>query len=149
MITKYALILALLPALAGIIRLSISGLSMYAAVRYGILAYALNIGGVFLLAYMMDAIAPSFGSTKNFNDSMKTVVFALTPNWIGGVFSGIYLISIISFLAGIYALFLLYVGMGIVKNPPKEKLMGYFIVTILLAIAIFIVIGAIVRGAYI
>ena len=149
MMIKYALILALLPAIAGIIRYSSFGFPISAAVRFGVLTYALNIGGIFLIAYLMDILAPSFGSTKNYNDSMKTVVFAATPNWIGGIFSGIYIISIISFLAGIYSLFLLYVGMDIVKNPPKEKLTGYFIITILLALAVFIIIGAIGRGVYI
>lgn len=149
MITKYAMPLALLPAIAGIIRLSVTGLSLYAAVRWGVLSYALNIGGVFLIAYMLDSIAPSFGSAKNLNASMKTAVFSLTPYWLGGIFAGIYIVSIISLLSGVYALFLFYLGVGIIKEPPREKIFGYYLVSLLLAIAVFIVINAIVRGSYI
>lgn len=147
-ITRYAMPLALLPVIAAIIRLSAGGLSLYAAVRWGVLSYALNIGGIFLIAYMLDSLAPSFGSTKNMNASIKTVVFSLTPYWLGGIFAGIYIVSIISLLSGVYSLFLFYLGVRIIKEPPREKFFGYYLVALLLAIAVFIVINAIARGSY-
>jgi hypothetical protein len=148
-ITRYAMPIALLPVIAGIIRMSIEGFPLYAAVRWGVLYYALNIGGVFLIAYMLDSLAPSFGSAKNMNASIKTVVFSLTPYWLGGIFAGIYIISIISLLAGIYSLYLFYLGIKVVKEPPQGKTFGYYLVSLLLAVAVFIVINAIARGTYI
>ncbi|HEX2983449.1 MAG TPA: Yip1 family protein [Ignavibacteriales bacterium] len=147
-ITRYAMPIALLPVIAGIIRMSVEGFPLYAAVRWGVLSYALNMGGVFLIAYMLDSLAPSFGSAKNMNASIKTVAFSLTPYWLGGIFTGIYIISIISLLAGIYSLYLFYLGIQIVKETPQEKTFGYYLVSLLLAVAVFIVINAIARGTY-
>ena len=47
-------------------------------------------------------------------------------------------------LAGLYSLYLLYLGIKIVKSPTKEKEVGYFVVTIIAYCVITIVVGMIV-----
>jgi Yip1 domain len=153
--TKYALLLAAIPAVCQFIGYSIFGFSLgpfgyYSVpieqgVFWMVLYYTLTIGGVYLVAFIMDTLAPSFGSTKNMNASLKTVVFSYTAIWIAGVFHIIPYISILSIL-GLYSLYLLYIGMGIVKEVPKDKLLGYFIVLIIVSIVVYIIIGAIVSG---
>jgi hypothetical protein len=46
-------------------------------------------------------------------------------------------------LAGLYGLYLLYLGLPKLMKAPKEKAFGYTAVTILCAIVLFIVVGAI------
>jgi hypothetical protein len=153
--TKYALILAAIPAVCQFIGYSIFGLSLgplgsynvpvFRGLIWMVLFYALTIGGIYLVAFIMDALAPSFGSTKNLNASLKVVVFSYTAIWIVGVFHIIPYLSILSIL-GLYSLYLLYIGMGVVKEVPKDKLLGYFIVLLIVSIVVYIIISAIVGG---
>ena len=44
-------------------------------------------------------------------------------------------------VAGLYSLYLLYLGLPVVMKSPKEKAMGYTAVVIIAAIVLFMVIG--------
>lgn len=77
---------------------------------------------------------------------MKVAVFSSTPGWIAGVLNIVPSLSTIVALASIYSLVLLYMGLQRVKDVPKEKMIGYFIVVIVAAILLYVVVGAIVGG---
>jgi len=47
-------------------------------------------------------------------------------------------------LASIYSLFLMYMGMQKIKEVPKDKLVVYFVVTIIAAVVVYFVISMIV-----
>ncbi len=149
---KYALLLGAIPALAGFIGYALIGISMFGVtVRYPIvnaivwtvLQYALSMGMVFGIAAIMDALAPSFGGQKDFNTSLKVVVFSWTASWVGGIFMILPKLSPLAMLAGIYSLVLLYFGISSIRGIPKEKMAGYFVVVIVLAIVLSIVVGVI------
>jgi len=151
--TKYALILAAIPAVAGIIGFSIFGVSwgFYSfkvpfgdSITWAITTYILSILGVFLIAFIADALAPSFGSTKDMTATTKVIVFAYTPAWVAGIFHIIPSLAIIGGLAGIYGLVLMYMGLQKIKDVPQDKMAVYFIVIIVVAIVVYIVTGLIV-----
>jgi uncharacterized membrane protein len=73
--------------------------------------------------------------------SMKAAVFASTPTWIAGILYIIPGLAILVMIASLYALYLLYLGIKIVKNPPQDKAMGYFIVVLIVDIILFFLIG--------
>ena len=110
-----------------------------------------TVVSVYLVAFILDSLAPSFGAQKDMVQSMKVVVFASTASWVGGIFNLIPALSILAMLIGIYGLYLLYLGMKLLKEPPQDKLMGYFIVTLIVTIVVTVVIsfivGAIVFGS--
>jgi hypothetical protein len=153
--TKYILILAAIPAVAGFVGYSIFGLSYgFGTVRVGvgtgltwaILQYVMTLVGVYVLAFIIDVLAPSFGSAKDMPASMKIVAFAYTPAWVAGIFNIIPVLSFIVMLASIYSLVLLYMGMQRLKNVPQDKMIGYFVVVIIAAILVFFLTGLIVSG---
>ena len=153
MFTKYAIILAAIPAIAGFIGYGLIGISVgFGTFRiplgrcliWAIFMYALSLVGVYLTAFIMDALAPSFGSQKDMNRSLKVVVFSWTPVWIAGILYIIPSIAVIVWIASLYALFLLYIGMKSLKEPPQDKLMGYFIVTLVINIVVLFLVGFIV-----
>lgn len=162
MFTKYAMILAAIPAVAGFIGNSVIGISygfgtfrvpLGSSLVWAILQYVLSLGGVYLFAFIIDALAPSFGCTKDLTASMKVVVFAYTAAWVAGILMIIPSLAILVSLASIYSLYLLYIGLAKVKNVPKDKMVGYYVVSIVVAVVIFFVIGLIVSrvafgGAY-
>jgi len=153
--TKYAIMLAAIPAIAGLIGYSIFGfsygfgsikLSIGTSITWAVVTFILSLVGVFALGFIIDALAPSFGSTKDLVASMKVSVFASTPGWVAGIINIFPSLSIIIALASIYGLVLLYMGLQRVKDVPKEKMVGYFVVILVVAILVYVVIGAIVQG---
>jgi hypothetical protein len=152
--TQYALKLAAIPAISGLIGFTLFGYSFGfgsyrplfgANVKWAISMYVMSIIGVFILAYIIDVLAPTFGSKKHLPTSMKVVVFAYTAAWVGGIFSLIPALSILGAIAGIYSLVLLYKGLQIVKEVPKNKMAGYFVAVIIAALIVYGVTGAIIN----
>lgn len=153
--TKYAIILAAIPAVAGFLGYSFFGLSygfgsitlgFGTSLTWAILTYVLSLVGVFILGFIIDALAPSFGSTKDLTASLKVAVFSSTPAWVAGIINIFPTLGILVAIASIYGLVLLYMGLERVKSVPKEKMVGYFVVVLIAAILVYIVIGAIVSG---
>ena len=161
LLTKYVLILAAIPAVAGIIGYSLFGISsgifsfklpFGESLKWAVTTYILSVLGVFLIAFIADALAPSFGSTKDMTASLKAVVFSYTPAWIAGVFYVIPSLGFIAALAGIYGLVLMYMGLQKIKDVPQDKMVGYFVVIIIVSIVVYFLTGLIVKevslGAY-
>ena len=153
---EYAIILAAIPAVAGFIGYYLIGLSngVFGTVRLGIgtafswavLTYILSLISVYILGWIIDTLAPSFGSSKDIVSSLKVSVYAYTPSWVAGIFLIIPSLSFIAAIAGIYGLVLLYMGLKRVKMVPDEKLLGYFIVTLIVSLVLYIIIGAIISS---
>jgi hypothetical protein len=127
--------------MGGTIRVSITRGIASAVVQYG-----LTLGGVYVLAYIIDALAPTCSGEKNLGQALKLATYSSIPAWLAGVFS---LIPALGFLGilGLYGLYLLYVGLPVLMKSPQEKSTVYTVAVIVTAIVIFVVIGA-VSGFY-
>lgn len=114
--------------------------SVGSAITTAVLGYIFAIVATWILALVIDALAPTFGGTKNSVQAMKVAAFSATAGWLAGIFG---LIPNLTFLAllGLYSLYLLYLGLPLLMKAPTEKAMGYTIVTIVIAIVLFIVAG--------
>lgn len=154
--TKYVIIVAAIPAVAGFIGFFVFGIStgfgsfrmpIGESIKWAILTYIMTLVSVFVIGYVVDILAPHFGSTKKLEDSIKLIAFANTAAWVGGIFNILPSLSFIGALAGIYSLVLLYLGLAKIKNVAQEKLVGYFIAIIIVAIVAYLVVGAIVSTA--
>jgi len=156
MFTKYAMILAVIPVIATIIGFSIIGVSFGFGVAFkwpfsssllhGVVSYILNLVSIYVIALIIDALAPSFGSTKNLDASLKVVLYSYTASFVAGIFMIIPMLSWLALLVSLYSFYLMYLGLKIVKDTPEDKLAGYLVVTILISIVIYVVIGFIVNA---
>ena len=151
--TRYVMILAAIPAVCGFIGLSLIGIGIFGAtyrmpiaagVAHLVVGYLLSLGTVYVFALIIDALAPNFGSQKNFNQALKVAAFAPTAAWIAGVFTIIPALSIIGSLLSLYSLFLLFVGLPILMKTPEDKAVPYVVVVIIVAIVIAVVIATVV-----
>jgi len=144
--TGYVMILAAIPAVAQFIGFSLLGYAGFRiSIAYGlthmIASYVLSLASVYVLALVIDNLAPHFGSEKNFNQAIKVAAFAPTAAWLAGVFSIHPVLSILG-IVGLYSLFLLYVGLPIVMKTPEDKAMGYTVVVIILTIVLWVIVAA-------
>lgn len=110
-----------------------------------ILSYVLAVAGIWIVAKIVDALAPSFGGTKNPISALKVVAFSYTASFIAGVFGIIPALSILA-LVGLYSLYLLYLGLPVLMKAPQDKAIGYTVVTVLCAIVVQVIVG-IIAGA--
>jgi len=155
--TSYASVLALIPALAQFIGYSIIGysfmgthfrLSIGSSIGNAIVSYVLTLAGLFVIAYIADAIAPNFNSTKNLTNAFKAITYSMTPLWIAGIFYIIPQLSVLAILAGLYGLYLFYLGLPLLMDTPKEKALGYVIVVVVVTVVIYLIIGAIAGALF-
>jgi hypothetical protein len=150
-ITGYVLPLAGAAAVAAFIGYGLIGFN-YGFVKFkginwglyqGITVLAGALLSVFVSAFVIDALAPSFGSEKNLGRSVQLVAYSYTPGWIGGLLAILPSLAIIGSLAGLYGLYLLYLGLPKLKKTPADKHVSYFVVSLLVMIVVFVVIGLI------
>ncbi|WP_222564903.1 Yip1 family protein [Novilysobacter antarcticus] len=154
--TRYIMILAALPAIFTFIKTSLIGYGMFGVtVRTGIVAglfgavltYALSLVLVYVVALIINALAPSFRGQKNQVQALKVIAYAYTAAWVAGIGVIIpWLGGVIGVVGGIYSIYLLYLGLShTMKNPP-EKSLGYTVVIVLITLVLSLLIGVLVAG---
>jgi len=146
--TGYIMILAAIPAVFGFLGNAVfSPLGIGLSFVVMILTYALALGMVFVVALIIDALAPTFGAQKSQIQALKTVAYANTASWVAGIFLIIPLVGWIIALAGsIYSLVQLYFALPHTMKAPSEKTGGYFAVVLVITIVLSWIIGAIVAA---
>jgi hypothetical protein len=112
-----------------------------------IVTYLLTLAGVYVLALIIDALAPSFGGSKSQIQSLKVAAYSSTASWVAGIFSLVPGLRWLGLL-GLYSLSLLYLGLPVLMKTPAEKALAYTILVILAALVLFLVIG-LVAGSFI
>jgi hypothetical protein len=150
--TTYVVPLVLIGAVAsfigyGFIGISYGFLGSYHSVGFGLkMAIWYAVAGIlstFILAFIIDALAPNYGAEKNFDPSFKVAAYSSTASWVAGVFNLIPSLALIAGLGGLYSLYLLYVGLGSLKKSPEDKKTMYFVIVLVVAIVVYIVLGLI------
>jgi hypothetical protein len=150
--TGYIIPLSAIPPIASVIGLSIVGIALPfvgtyhvpfgSALTSAIARYILGLAGVYVLALIIDALAPTFGGEKGQIQALKVAAYSSTASWLAGIFALIPGLRILGLL-GLYGLYLLFTGLPALMKAPAEKAMGYTVVVIICAIVIFVVIGSI------
>ncbi|MFZ4537308.1 Yip1 family protein [Propionivibrio sp.] len=152
--TQYLMLLALIPAIAGFIGMSLigvnaMGMSMRIPLLSGlvnmIVGYVLSLVMVYVLALIADALAPTFGGQKNPIMALKLVVFGSTAGMIGGIFSVIPALSMLGLLAALYSIYLLFLGIPVLMKAPPEKALPYTAVLLVCGVIAGAVIGAVTQ----
>ena len=110
------------------------------AITGAVVSYVLTLAGVYVLALIIDALAPTFNGTRNQVQALKLAAYSSTASWLAGIFAlipGLRFLMILS----LYSLYLLYLGLPVLTKSPKEKALSYTAVIIIAAIVLFMVIG--------
>jgi hypothetical protein len=154
----YAVILAAIPAVAQFLgtalflgfRIPGGGGSWTArAFFYAIFSFIMSLVVVYALGFIINALAPNFSSTQDLPRAMKLAVYSMTPAWIMGIFNLIPALGILSVLGSLYGLYILYLGFSTpVMGTPKEKVTGYFVVSLVIAVVLMAVVGLILGAAF-
>ena len=139
--TGYVMILAAIGPLAILLRGLAGG--FLGAVAVAIASYIIALAITFVLALIVDALAPSFGGTKDFVASLKLTAYSYTAAWIAGIFQLLPFIGgIIGLLAAIYAFYTFYLGAPVLKKCAPDKAVGFTIVVVICGLVLgFLLMG--------
>ena len=153
---NWLLIVAAIPPVAAFIGLSIIGVGgfgfgfrvpLFAGIGHMVLSYALSLGMVYVLALIVDALAPSFGGTKNPIAALKLVAYGSTAGFVGGVFSLLPMLSVLGLLASLYSIYLIYLGLPVLMRNPPEKSVAYTAVVVVIGFVAMLVLSALTATA--
>jgi hypothetical protein len=98
---------------------------------------------VFVLALIVNALAPTFGGTKNQVQALKLVAYGCTAGFLGGIFSLIPMLGILGLVAACYSIYLIYTGIAVLMRCPPDKAGVYTTVVIVCAIIAGIILAAV------
>lgn len=147
---NYLIYLAAIPAIAAFI-----GLTMIGAGAFGIhvrvpfvsgllqmiVGYVLSLAAVYILALITNALAPTFGGTKDMVQALKLIAYGSTASFVGGIFNIIPSIGILGLLAALYSIYLIYTGIPVLMKCPREKAGAYTAVVIVFGIVAMIILA--------
>jgi hypothetical protein len=148
---NYVIYLAAIPAIAGFIGLSLVGVGGFGGFGFRIpivsglvnmvVGYVLSLAMVFVLALVVDALAPTFSGTKDRVAALKVVAYGSTAGFVGGVFSLLPALSILGLIAALYSIYLIYTALPTLMRCPPEKAGAYTAVVIVCGIVLGVLIG--------
>ena len=139
--TQYLLIIAALPAVGTLL----SGgefISFGTRLKLAVVGYVITLVSFYVSAFVIDALAPSFNSTKNLTNALKLVGYASTPSMVGRLLAFLPGIGWLLGLAGaIYSIYLFYLGLPVFMETPQEKTIVYMIVAFLVSIVVYTILS--------
>jgi hypothetical protein len=153
LLLQYLIPLALIPAVASLIGFGLIGYGPVSTLSFGlaktISSLIMTIGGVLLSAFIIDLLAPSFGAQKNFTKSFALVTYAYTPFLVAGIFYIFPPLAFLALLAGLYSLYVLFLGLKPMTTCPDDKQAVYFIVSLAVIILVSLVLSLIAASVFV
>ena len=132
--TGYIIPLSAIPVIASLIGWSVFGLSIPflgtirpaigSLVGNAVARYVLGLIAVYVLALIIDALAPSFGGTKSTIQALKVSTYSYTAAWVFGILAIIPALAIVAVLLSLYCLYLLHTFLPGRMNALPEKALG-------------------------
>jgi hypothetical protein len=147
--TGYIAPLAAIGPVAQFIGFSLFGISLPgpnyrvpigAGLTSAIVSFVLSLGGTYVLALIIDALAPTFNGQRNQVQALKVAAYSSTAYWLAGIFAllpGLWILG----LLGLYSVYLLYLGLPVLMKTPRNRALVYTGVVIIAAIVLGILIS--------
>jgi Yip1 domain len=149
---NYIVILAAIPAIAMAVGLLLFGInliivtvrpSMGYVLSQAIVSYIMTLVGVFVVALIIEALAPTFGGQKDRVQALKVAAYSYTAAWVAGIVYLVPMLGLLVLLAMIYGFYLMYLGLPVLMKSDPDKTAVYLVAVIVAAIVIYFVIGAV------
>ena len=138
--TGYIMILAAIGPIAMLLR------SMVVGVAGAIVSYILSLIMIYVVALIVDVLAPTFGGEKNTLQSLKLVAYSCTAVWLAGIFQILGMLAgLFGLVALVYSLYTFYLGVTVMKKVPAEKAVTYTVVVVLCVIVLGALIGSVLQ----
>jgi hypothetical protein len=144
--------LAAIPAVCGAVGLlGLGGIHLFgvhlrpsftSVISATVVSYVLTLVGVYILALVIDALAPRFGAVRGRTQAFKLAAYSGTAYWVAGMFQllpnigGVFLL-----LGALYALRLMYLGLPTLMRVEEDAARPYLVLSLGASLLIFLMIG--------
>jgi Yip1 domain len=149
LVLHYLLPLAAIAPLAKLIGWSL--LSSYVAIGAGLvgalLSYLLSLAGLAGLAYIASKLAPLFEGEDDFGQAAKLVAYSATASSVAGFLRLVPVLGVLSLVASLYGVYLIYTGAPSVMGMPEDRAPAYTVILTIAAVVIFILSQLILAAA--
>jgi hypothetical protein len=149
---EYIVVVAAVPAICLFIKTSILGYAWHGFRVYrvgiaqgltaAIVEYGASLGMVYVLALLIESLAPSFAAQPNRVQALKLAGYSYTASWVAGfaqVLPGLY--GLFALAGAIYSVFLLYLGLPSTMKVLPERAGSYAAVTAVVALVLGWLVG--------
>src|SRR3546814_14375792 len=100
-----------------------------------VFSYVLSLVMLYVVALIINALAPTFGGRKDQLQAVKVIVYAWQAAWVAGIATIVPWLGWLVVLAGrLYSIYLLYLGLPHTMTCPPEQAAGYPVVTGIIAV---------------
>jgi hypothetical protein len=149
--TGYALPLIAIAPVAGLIGGQIFGYGAFginyrptlvAGISSALVSFVVALISLGVMTALVEFLAPKFDGAATRLTAFKLVAYSMTASWLAGIFAIVPSLGWLS-LAGLYSFYLLYTGVVPLLNVPAAKALTFTIVTVICAIVVTLVVGAI------
>jgi Yip1 domain len=154
---EYIMILAAIPPICEFVKVSLVGyawhgfriyrLGIGAGLTAAVVEYVVSLVGVYVLAVIVEALAPNFAGQSNRIQALKVAGYSYTASWIAGcaqILPGLY--GLVALAGAIYSGYLLYLGLPSTMKILPERAGGYTAVVVILALILGWIIAVITGG---
>jgi Yip1 domain len=132
--------LVIASAVAGALGI-VSILGVGVALKMLIVNVVLGLVMVYVLAFVINMLAPTFGATPDMGQAFKLAAYSPTASWVASLLMIVPVLGILALVGALYSLYLLYVGLPKLMKPPQDKTVVYVLSIIGVMIVIGIIIG--------
>lgn len=132
---EYVVFLAAVPPVAGFIGSSMIGVTvppigtirvpLFAGLLGAVIAYVLSFAVVYLVAIIIDQLAPRFGGVKDFGNALKVTVYSFTPYWVAGLFQIVAGLRFVGYVVAFFAVYLVWTGLPRLMKAPSDRAVPY------------------------
>jgi hypothetical protein len=148
--TRYVMPLAAIGPISQLIGYSVFGITvpfmgtyrvpLGSAFASAFVSYILALAATYVLALIIDGLAPTFNAQRSQIQALKVSAYSSTASWVAGIFLLIPGVRVLTIL-GLYGLYLLYLGLPILMKSPREKAPAYTGLVAVAAIVLFLLVG--------
>lgn len=148
----YVAPLAAIPAVCGAVSLlGLGGIQLFGVhlrpsltgvISEMVVSYVLTLVGVYVLALVIDELAPKFGAARGRTQAFKLAAYSGTAWWAAGIFrllpgvGGVFML-----LGGLYTLYLMYLGLPKLMKVEGDRTMPYLVVSLAVTLLLTLLIG--------
>jgi hypothetical protein len=156
---NYLAVMAAIPPVAGFVKTSLIGYAWHGfrVYRRGIgsglfaalVEYVVSLLAVYLLAVIVEAMAPNFAGVPSRVQALKAIGYSYTAAWVAGVarlLPG--LAGLIELAGAIYGVYLLYLGLPLTMRVAAERAAPYTAVVVVVALLVAWVMALMTGGFY-
>jgi hypothetical protein len=157
--SSYVMPMAAFAAVMSFFRMSIVGVNvppggtvrtpLLSGLFSSLLTFVMGLIGLYLVGLVINVLARGFGGQPNRRQALKTAAYALTPAWLGTALTFLPLGSLLQLLAGLYGIYVLYLGLPLMMRGKPVSAGSYTasVVACTIGIGFLFGIGAATLGA--